>query len=483
MGPTRSGGCQRGKFTVIKGIVAAVSALVLSAGLVIVSGLSPANAASTLSITSPTSLYQGTTGLHYSVALEAAGGTTPYTWSATGLPPGLSVISGNPPNNTVWLLNGTPTTAGSYSVSFTVSDSSSPVQYQYLTLPLTIVEANPPLTITSAIPGDQITPLTEGQISQSYSDALSASGGTPPYTWSLIDDSSLPQGLSLAPSTGAITGTPVLSDGGLSHSFIIQVADSASDTAVDEFSIAVAALPSTTSSTPSSSSFLLGGSVSDTATVTGNATGGSPAGSVSFYECGPTTTPEPCTSQANPVGSAVNITAGPDDTSTATSESITPSAAGYWCFGADYPFSNGDGYSSSSDDSTDECVDVEPAASSTITTPAASTIALGQSDTDGATVTGIAAGGSPTGSVSFYECGPTATPQPCTSQANQVGGTVGVTAAADNTSTASSASFTPTTQGYWCFAGVYSGDEQLQRKFGRHHRRMRGCDGRHHDDG
>ncbi len=30
--------------------------------------------------------------------------------------------------------------------------------------------------------------------------------------------------------------------------------------------------------------------------------------------------------------------------------------------------------------------------------------------------------------------------------------------AASNTATATSGSFTPTSTGYWCFAGVYSGD-------------------------
>ena len=45
------------------------------------------------------------------------------------------------------------------------------------------------------------------------------------------------------------------------------------------------------------------------------------------------------------------------------------------------------------------------------TTPASSSIVLGNSNTDGATVTGSATFGSPTGSVSFYQCGPTVSPQ------------------------------------------------------------------------
>ncbi len=54
------------------------------------------------------------------VTHTATGGTTPYSWSATGLPPGLSI------NGTNGTISGTPTTAGSYSVTVTVTDSSSP---------------------------------------------------------------------------------------------------------------------------------------------------------------------------------------------------------------------------------------------------------------------------------------------------------------------------------------------------------------------
>ena len=227
--------------------------------------------------------------------------------------------------------------------------------------------------------------------------------------------------------------------------------DSSTDECVD-----VTTAASTVSTEPAEATIDLGTTDSDTATVTGNAAGGSPTGWVTFYQCGPTLTPEACTSTADRVGSAVTVAAGPGDTATATSVSVTPDATGFWCFAGYY---SGDGnYDGSTDTSTDECFDVTTAASSVSTTPAEATIDLGAADNDAATVTGNAVGGSPTGTVSFFSCGPTVTPEPCTSTADPVGSPVTVTAGPGDTATATSPSFTPDAGGYWCFAAYYSGD-------------------------
>lgn len=97
----------------------------------------------------------------------------------------------------------------------------------------------------------------------------------------------------------------------------------------------------------------LAGGNTGTGTVVGNATGGIPTGTMSFYECGPTTTAQACTSKANPVGSPVTLIPGTQDTATATAVPFWPSTAGFWCL-AEY-YSGDKNYAASSDTSTDGC--------------------------------------------------------------------------------------------------------------------------------
>jgi acid phosphatase len=76
----------------------------------------------------------------------------------------------------------------------------------------------------------------------SYSASLQATGGTPPYAWSVFSGQ-LPNGLSLSPSNGAITGTPTLAG---AFTFTVQVKDNSGGAASAGFRISIA----TTSLTP-----------------------------------------------------------------------------------------------------------------------------------------------------------------------------------------------------------------------------------------
>jgi len=69
----------------------------------------------TPSVTNP-GAQASTVGTAVSLQLSASGGTSPYTWAATGLPAGLSISSSG-------LISGTPTTAATSSVTATATDA------------------------------------------------------------------------------------------------------------------------------------------------------------------------------------------------------------------------------------------------------------------------------------------------------------------------------------------------------------------------
>lgn len=87
-----------------------------------------------------------------------------------------------------------------------------------------------PLTIVtgSNLPG--------GIATSAYSATLSASGGQPPYSWQ-VTAGSLPSGLTLTSSSGAIGGTPAASG---TTTFTVTVTDSAGGVQSQAFTIAVA---------------------------------------------------------------------------------------------------------------------------------------------------------------------------------------------------------------------------------------------------
>ncbi|HUO47419.1 MAG TPA: hypothetical protein VMU09_01170 [Acidimicrobiales bacterium] len=230
----------------------------------------------------------------------------------------------------------------------------------------------------------------------------------------------------------------------------------------------------TTATTISSATVSLGpaGTVTDAVTVSGNAVGGPPTGQVQFFACqtgssSQTPTTGPCPA-SGPATSTASLAAASSSTSGATSPTFTPTSVGTWCFGAVY---GGDSNYNGSEDNTSasnldpsECVLVTQATSSTATTISKVFVLFNSSGTvtDSVTVTGNALGGPPTGQVQFFVCqtgsssqAPTTGPCPASGPATS---TTSLGPATSSTSSATSSTFTPPSEGTWCFSAVYGGD-------------------------
>ena len=89
--------------------------------------------------------------------------------------------------------------------------------------------------------------LPDAVVGAPYSQTLTATGGTPPYTWA-IQSGGLPDLLTLDPNTGVLSGMPTASGSWVfSYPFdaYIAVTDSASNTIAASFTISVVPAPST----------------------------------------------------------------------------------------------------------------------------------------------------------------------------------------------------------------------------------------------
>jgi subtilase family serine protease len=148
----------------------------------------------TVTVTNPGS-QTGTVGTAASLqisATDSASGQT-LTYSATGLPAGLSISS------STGLISGTPTTAGTSDVKVTATDTTGAAGSASFTWTVNSATGN---TVTVTNPGSQTgTVGTAASLQISATD--SASGQTLTY-----GATGLPAGLSISSSTGLITGTP-----------------------------------------------------------------------------------------------------------------------------------------------------------------------------------------------------------------------------------------------------------------------------------
>jgi hypothetical protein len=194
-------------------------------------------------------LPSGVVGNTYSFTVNGAGGVTPYAWSASGLPPDLTIGSGS------GQITGIPTQADTFSVTVTLKD-----------VTLATVSKSFNLVIGSGTLSVSTTSLSPGTVGQSYSEVLTASGGTPPYSWS-IASGSLPGGLTLIPS-GSIDGTPTAVGNFI---FTVRVTDSASRIATRSLSITIS-LPLLITTPSPLAAGTVGASYSQTLAATGGTT-------------------------------------------------------------------------------------------------------------------------------------------------------------------------------------------------------------------
>ncbi|MGA7930524.1 MAG: Ig domain-containing protein [Candidatus Sulfotelmatobacter sp.] len=114
--------------------------------------------------------------------------------------------------------------------------SNTPVTITAVSMANPIVHAAASLTVTPqvalAISGST---LPEGSINTPYSASLSATGGVPPYQWSLASGS-LPSGIQLQASTGAISGLTALAG---SYPFTAKVTDSSGQSVSLAFNLTI----------------------------------------------------------------------------------------------------------------------------------------------------------------------------------------------------------------------------------------------------
>jgi hypothetical protein len=142
----------------------------------------------------PATLPNGAVGTAYSQTVTASGGTSPYVFSISSgaLPTGLVL------NGATGAITGTPTAAGTFTFTITARDANSCTGSRLYEITI----ASPGCPAITLSP----TTLPPGTLLVPYSQQITASGGTAPYTF-VIAAGALPSGLFLS-STGLISGSP-----------------------------------------------------------------------------------------------------------------------------------------------------------------------------------------------------------------------------------------------------------------------------------
>ena len=169
-------------------------------------------------------LRDGTVGLSYSDFVSASGGSWPYVWTYSGnIPPGLRATYPNGSESRKLTFSGTPTQAGTYSFRLFVEDEDGNTASKALTV---TIASNTSINYT----------FRDGSVGTSYSDFVTVSGGTAPYTWTYTG--TLPKGLRATYSGNRLTlaGTPTKAG---TYSFTLTVKDSNGNKATKSFTVKV----------------------------------------------------------------------------------------------------------------------------------------------------------------------------------------------------------------------------------------------------
>ncbi len=167
-----------------------------------------------------TSLPAGSTTAPYSATISVLGGIPPFTYTATGVPAGITFSNGT--------FGGQAKSAGTSSVTVQVTDSKGLSVSSTYSLTIT---GPGPLTVTT-------TSLPNGAVGQFYSQVVAASGGAPGYSWSQSGGVT-PPGLGVD-SSGNVTGTPTTPG---TYSFGVKATDSTGGLAVGTVSITITPAP------------------------------------------------------------------------------------------------------------------------------------------------------------------------------------------------------------------------------------------------
>ncbi len=170
---------------------------------------------------SPATLTNGVVGTSYTASLTVSGGSAPYTWSiASGtLPAGLSMSASG-------LISGTPTQATTASFTVQTVDSYN-------------CSASKVYTLAVNCPSVSLTPTTlnSAYYNIPYSQQLSSSGGTGPYTYAVIAGSP-PAGMTVS-SGGLISGSALVYG---TANFTVRSTDAYNCSATQSYSLLVKGL-------------------------------------------------------------------------------------------------------------------------------------------------------------------------------------------------------------------------------------------------